>query len=145
MGTLKSHVLTRTPTWLIVTLLSVSALTLSCGGGIVQRIDDPNYLPPAPPKQGFLRLPDGPDDARIYIDGVFRGRLSHYSRGAMLLAVGAHRVKMTAAGYTPIYALVKISTLKPAELTGSMLSLDLPLRDTSLRDSPQRPHLQRDR
>ena len=145
MDTLKFRALTKALTWLIVALLPVSAITLSCGGGVIQRIDDPNYLPPAPPKQGFLRLPDGPDDARIYIDGVFRGRLSHYSRGAMLLAVGAHRVKITAAGHTPIYALVKVSTLRPAELTGSMLSLEPPLLDTSLRDSPPRPHLQRDR
>lgn len=103
--------------------LGVGSISAGCSGGVVQRVDDPKRLPPPPPRQGFLKLPSGPDDARIYIDGAFRGRLSDYPRGAMLLPIGMRRLKLTALGYAPIYAIVQISSNEPVTLGGALLSL----------------------
>ena len=102
----------------------LSSLTLiSCSGGVVQRIDDPERLPPAPPRRGFLKLPDGPAEAKIYINGVFKGRFSDYPRRAMLLPSGALRVRLSAPGHATVYAEVEISSLRPVELNGELIRL----------------------
>ena len=102
----------------------IMCVTLSsCSGGVVQRIDDPDRLPAPPPRQGFLKLPQGPDRARIYIDERFMGCFSDYPRNTILLPVGMHRIHIKASGYATIYAQIKISSDRPVSLTGSLLQL----------------------
>ena len=100
-----------------------SMMSGGCSGGVVQRVDDPKRLPPPPPRQGFLRLPRGPDSTRIYIDERFMGRFVDYPRRALLLPVGDHRVQLRASGYATVYALITISSHQPIELDGSLLRL----------------------
>ena len=107
----------------IVTMM-VSLMTLSgCSGGVVQRLDDPKRLPPPPRRQGFLRLPEGPNVARIYVDDRFMGRFADYPRRTLLLPVGRHRIQLKARGYLTIYAVVKISSNRPVNLESALLSL----------------------
>ena len=106
---------------LVLSLLSVTSN--GCSGGVVHRVDDPKRLPTPPLRQGFLRLPRGPDSTRIYIDERFMGRFVDYPRRALLLPTGDHRVQLRASGYATVYALITVSSHQPVELDGSLLRL----------------------
>ena len=111
--------------WLSIIL---SLMVSGCGGGVVQRIDDPKRLPPAPPRQGFLRLPQGPQTARIYINERYMGRFIDYPRRALLLPAGRHRVRIKATGHATVYAHINISPSRPVELKGALLRLPSGMR-----------------
>ena len=108
---------------LVLVALCPTLCLMSCSGGVVQRIDDPKSLPPAPPRRGFLRLPDGPPETMIYVNGTFKGRFSDYPRRAMLLPSGALRVRLSAPGHVTIYAEIEISPRRPVELTGKLMPI----------------------
>ena len=105
-------------------LLGGNMSFLGCGGGVVQRIDGTvDSLPPAPPNQGFIELPQGPKMTRIYLDDRYIGRYSDYPRTMILIAKGKHRIKLLAPGYAPFYMEVIISPHKPVRVKTPLLSL----------------------
>jgi hypothetical protein len=107
----------------IATMMVGLMILSGCSGGVVQRLDDPKRLPLPPRQQGFLRLPEGPKMARIYVDERFMGRFADYPRRTLLLPAGRHRIQLKARGYLTIYAIVKISSNRPVNLEGALLSL----------------------
>lgn len=105
-------------------LLSVIFICSSCGGGVIQRIDkETEQLPPAPPNQGFIELPHGPETTRIYLDDRYIGRYADYPRSTILLAKGKHRIKLLAPGYAPFYMEIVISPHKPVRVKTPLFSL----------------------
>ena len=113
-----------------VILFSAVMIMAGCSSSVVQRIDDPDRLPLPPPKRGFLKLPQGPDTARIYIDEKFMGRFVDYPRRTLLLPIGIHRVQLTAHGYSTIYARIKVSSDTPVTLEGRLLRLPSSIQST---------------
>ena len=60
--------------------LGLSMYTLGCGGGVIQRIDEQaNVPPPAPSNKGFLELPQGPKNTRIYLNDRYNWSLLRLS------------------------------------------------------------------
>lgn len=97
-------------------------LLSGCGGGVIQRIDDPDRLPPAPPSRGFLKLPEGPATAQLYLDGRYIGRFGDYPRRTILLPHGQHQLKIVGKGIAPCYLTLSISADKPVEIPGALFS-----------------------
>lgn len=93
----------------------------ACGGGMIQRIDHQGGLPPPPPKQGFLTLPQGPPNTIIYLDERCIGRYRDYPKKALLLPTGSHRVRLSAKDHANLYLEVKISSDKPFVVKGKLL------------------------
>ncbi len=98
--------------------------TFACGGGVVQRIDGQgNEPPPAPPHQGFLELPQGPQSTRIYLNDRYIGRYSDYPRNMILLPKGEHRLKFIAKGFAPLYMEVLIHPQRPIRSKTALISI----------------------
>ena len=110
--------------WFTLLVLVLSMYTLGCGGGVIQRIDEQAKVPPpAPPNKGFLELPQGPKNTRIYLNDRYIGRYSDYPRTMILLPKGSHRIKLLAPNYAPFYMEVLISPQKPIRVKSALLSL----------------------
>jgi hypothetical protein len=50
---------------------------------------------------GYLTIDVGPDDAQVYIDGLYAGTVADFRRGGRALDAGPHRVEIRAEGYEP--------------------------------------------
>lgn len=116
--------------------LVLSMYTLGCGGGVIQRIDEQAKVPPpAPTNKGFLELPQGPKNTRIYLNDRYIGRYSDYPRTMILLPKGSHRIKLLAPNYAPFYMEVVISPHRPLRVKSALLSLS-PSAPANISSSP---------
>ena len=95
----------------------------ACGGGVIKRVDEEASLPPPPVKRGYLDLPSGPSQTRIYLNDRYIGRYSDYPRNIILVPIGKHRLRLVAAGYATIYAEIKIKRDHPTRLTRPLIPL----------------------
>lgn len=111
-----------------VVSLSVFLISLcySCGGGVIQRVDQEGRLPPPPPRKGFLQLPQGPSTTQIYLDDHYIGQYKDYPRSAILLPIGPHRLKLTSQDHANLYIEVDISSDQPTVIKGKMIRIPSP-------------------
>lgn len=103
-------------------LLCAMAFSLiSCSRDMVKRVDDPDVLPVPPRSKGFLRLPQAPQQAKIYLDDRFVGRYQDYPRKVILIPIGWHTLMIKAHQMSPIYAEVRITPEEPVTLPGELI------------------------
>lgn len=107
---------------IIIRQTSVAILLSSCSGSVIQRIDEAPTLPPPPKQKGYLALPPGPKETRIYLDHRYIGRYQDYPREMILLPVGAHLLRLSAKGFATVYAKVMIRRNQPARLTNPLIN-----------------------
>lgn len=88
-----------------VGLLAISVSVWGCGGGVIQRIDEP---PPPPSGSGALQLVAQPASAVVYIDGEYRGALNRYRAGWLSVAKGVRRIAVKARNHYTWYDVITI-------------------------------------
>ena len=86
-----------------ISLLIFSMSFLGCGGGVVQRIDDP---PPLPAAQRAIQISVVPADAEVFVNGRYMGTIDRYRDGWMAVPSKDCRIQVSQAGYYSWYAEV---------------------------------------
>ena len=79
----------------LATILLSCAATFAaagCGGAVVSGVDGAR-------RQGMLRLVVEPPDARIFVDGEYRGVVEGWEQGMVPLAPGVRLVELRASGH----------------------------------------------
>ena len=108
---------------------------LSCGGGVIQRID---YATPRP-ESGVLVVSIVPRGGSIFIDGKYSGEIDRYASGRIPIPVGKRRIRIERLGYYSWYdyldvgpreyplriKLVKVITDNPALDAGNRMKTSL--------------------
>ena len=51
--------------------------------------------------EGFLMILGDPDDAEVYVDGVFAGQAGHFEKNPLEMKSGPHKIELRKAGFVP--------------------------------------------
>ena len=84
-------------------LVTLCALLLSCGGGVITSVSEP---PMPPPGTRPIQLKVTPIDADLWVDGIYRGTIDRYRDGWIAIDQGARTLELRSAGYYRVYRLV---------------------------------------
>lgn len=85
--------------------LFIFLFTTACGGSLIQSTQE---IPSPPENRGYLQIICQPQDAEIYVDGIFKGYLDGYIDGVLLLPAGHHRLSVQKYGYYSQYGEVDL-------------------------------------